>query len=398
MWVPIQELKSTSVSKYDYFGLVVDIFDDVLVVGSPYDSDSGAAFVFSERGSNTNAPWVLDQKLVQDLLGNRDRFGTSVSVQSHLIAVGAPMFDLAVEDVGQVLIFSRNEGGSNHWAKVDTLDSPDGGENSSFGYSMALDQFSLVACAATDHPSHSYVGSMNVFRLKFDNSPIVLTPIPNQTADYAEAFEYIVPVKTFSDPDYEESLILSATLSDGSSLDSMWLSFDSITQRFSGVPSATGTVSVLLTATDQDELAVSDSFLINVVSTNGMAASPLEQWKMDHFADPNESTTGDYDADGRSNIEEYVFGSDPDDANDGLENISLIIQEQAGTLTISYIRRTDDPSLSYRIERSVDLMTWVDAGAPVQSDEISLLNGTERVTLVFNTQGTKGFLRVVVEY
>lgn len=79
--------------------------------------------------------------------------------------------------------------------------------------------------------------------------PWLKVQIPNQTGSVGHSFRYTVPDNTFIDDDGNNTLIYSATLSDGNSLPS-WLSFNSGTGTFSGTPTEKGESDIKIIATD----------------------------------------------------------------------------------------------------------------------------------------------------
>ncbi|MGV8836645.1 putative Ig domain-containing protein, partial [Cellvibrio sp.] len=103
-----------------------------------------------------------------------------------------------------------------------------------------------------------------------DQSPFLVTPIPNQNATEDAAFNFQFDINTFDDPDVGDTLTYAATMADGSAL-LPWLSFDPVTRTFSGTPANgdVGTISIKVTAADNDGGAVaSDTFDIVVANTN----------------------------------------------------------------------------------------------------------------------------------
>ena len=94
-----------------------------------------------------------------------------------------------------------------------------------------------------------------------NNAPTVATAILDQTATSGTALDYTFPADTFTDAD-GDTLTYTATLADNSALPS-WLSFSAATRTFSGTPTAAGTVSVKVTASDASD-SVSDTFDIVV--------------------------------------------------------------------------------------------------------------------------------------
>ncbi len=68
-----------------------------------------------------------------------------------------------------------------------------------------------------------------------EDAPTLDNLIADQSAAEDAAFSFTVPANTFSDVDASDTLTYTATLSDDSPLPA-WLSFDALTQTFSGTP------------------------------------------------------------------------------------------------------------------------------------------------------------------
>lgn len=100
-----------------------------------------------------------------------------------------------------------------------------------------------------------------------NRTPVLATPLVDQTVALSTAFTYTVPSTSFTDPDVGDVLSYAATLADGSALPS-WLSFNASTRTFSGTPSAVGTISLKVTAKDAGNLSASDVFDLVVSVTN----------------------------------------------------------------------------------------------------------------------------------
>jgi len=90
-----------------------------------------------------------------------------------------------------------------------------------------------------------------------NHAPVVTNPIPAQTATYGNAFTFVVPANTFTDPDPGQTLTYSA-----SGLPA-WLSFDPGTQAFSGTPPDLETNTITLTATDDGTPPLSTTFSVS---------------------------------------------------------------------------------------------------------------------------------------
>src|SRR4030095_4848698 len=108
----------------------------------------------------------------------------------------------------------------------------------------------------------SGLSATSTFALTIQNvneTPIVATPLPDQSTQAGQAFTFTLPTTTFADPDAGDTLVYTATRADGTALPS-WLNFTGATRTFSGTPAAgdAGVVSVKVTATDTDHASAFD--------------------------------------------------------------------------------------------------------------------------------------------
>ncbi|GAA4797439.1 putative Ig domain-containing protein [Lysobacter hankyongensis] len=87
------------------------------------------------------------------------------------------------------------------------------------------------------------------FTVTTPSTPPVYTPgsLANQTAQPSQAFTYVIPANTFTDPN-GDTLTYSAD-GNGAALPS-WLSFNAATRTFSGTPTAAGTWTIRVLASD----------------------------------------------------------------------------------------------------------------------------------------------------
>ena len=102
-----------------------------------------------------------------------------------------------------------------------------------------------------------------------NHTPDVATQIATQKALEDSHFTFTIPANAFSDVDVGDTLSYSTTLADGSALPS-WLSFDAVTNTFSGTPlnEHVGSLSLTLTATDLAGTSVSQNFDLSVQNIN----------------------------------------------------------------------------------------------------------------------------------
>jgi hypothetical protein len=97
-----------------------------------------------------------------------------------------------------------------------------------------------------------------------NQSPILFSQIPDQTATVGTAFNFSFASNTFTDAD-GDPLSYTATLLNGSALPS-WLNFNSSTRTFSGTPASNNptALTVKVTATDNKGGTATDDFIINI--------------------------------------------------------------------------------------------------------------------------------------
>ena len=101
-----------------------------------------------------------------------------------------------------------------------------------------------------------------------NDPPTLAHALPDQIAAEGSLFSFSFHENTFADIDASDSLVCSATKSDGSDLPN-WLAFDATTLTFSGMPTNAnvGRLSITVTATDMCHRSVRETFDIAVVGT-----------------------------------------------------------------------------------------------------------------------------------
>ncbi|MBN2021933.1 MAG: hypothetical protein JW809_04000 [Pirellulales bacterium] len=163
-WVsnPIQQkLTAADRAALDYFGQSVSIDGDWAVVGAPYDDDkgsnSGSAYVFHFNGFQ----WVEQQKLVAADGAADDRFGYSVAISGTTIIVGSHYDDDKGSYSGSAYVFQHN---GAQWVQQQKLVAEDGASGDLFGYCVAIDGTTVVVGSHYDDDKGSYSGSAYVFQ------------------------------------------------------------------------------------------------------------------------------------------------------------------------------------------------------------------------------------------
>ncbi len=127
----------------------------------------------------------------------------------------------------------------------------------------------------------STVNLADLFSPMVNHAPTLSAPLADQTVPEDAPFSLVVPADTFVDEDAGDVLTLSASLADGKALPA-WLSFDAATATFSGTPDdvQVGTLDLRVTATDREDLTVSNVFSLTVANVNEaptVVAPPADQ-------------------------------------------------------------------------------------------------------------------------
>lgn len=122
-----------------------------------------------------------------------------------------------------------------------------------------------ISVTATDLAGASAATAFDLSVLNVNDTPVVSTPIQDQSAKQGLAYQYSLPGDTFTDPDVGDNLSYEVSLDNGDPLPT-WLSFDATTLTFAGTPGGgdVGNFSVKVTASDQTGAQVADSFIFSV--------------------------------------------------------------------------------------------------------------------------------------
>lgn len=133
-WVQTAKLKASDAGIGKRFGHSVDLYNDMVVVGS-YNGDgneakSGVAYVFEK----TENGWQEQQKIAAAQGKSNDYFGHQVHIldENH-VAVGAYNADGVAERSGAVYIFKKS---NSSWAESTKLYDEQGASSDLFGFSL----------------------------------------------------------------------------------------------------------------------------------------------------------------------------------------------------------------------------------------------------------------------
>jgi hypothetical protein len=163
-WGEVENLTADDAAAHDRFGHAVAISGDTFVVGAPVDDGStGSVYVF-ERNHDGADGWGQVEKLTADDGAIGDCFGWSVGINDDTVVVGAPYDDDGGNGSGSAYLFKRNGGGADHWGQVEKLTAGDAAQGDYFGRSVAISGNTVVVGAPYDDDEGNDAGSTYVFR------------------------------------------------------------------------------------------------------------------------------------------------------------------------------------------------------------------------------------------
>jgi VCBS repeat-containing protein len=221
---------------------------------------------------------ILTKQIDVTITGTNDAPIVASAIADRTITAGSPFtYTIAANaftdvDAGDTLTYTATLAKGDplpSWITFDAVNRQFSGTPSSGTSSLS------VKVTATDLTGASV---SDTFALTVNNVPTLANTIANQTATEDALFNFVVPMGTFSDVDAGDTFTYSATLANGDPLPS-WLTFDAVTQTFSGTPlnQNVGTLSLMVTATDSGGASVSDTFDVVVANTNDapIVATPI---------------------------------------------------------------------------------------------------------------------------
>lgn len=160
----------------DYFGLVVSISGETIVVGArrrdESGSDSGAAYVFRYDGSH----WSQEAKLVPSDGVAYDGFGSAVSLSGDRVLIGAGYANGGGGACsGVAYVFRRDSAAPGNWIQEAKLVAADGAADDFLGLDVALaGDIAVIAAWNDGNTGPGYLngrGSAYVFRRNDGGTP-----------------------------------------------------------------------------------------------------------------------------------------------------------------------------------------------------------------------------------
>ena len=157
-WQQTAELIASDANRMDHFGSSVAVEADTLVVGAPFSSVTGAAYVFGRLED----VWIAEAKLLASDGAPLDEFGSAVAMSGDTLVVGAP-WDICVGGIGagSAYVFERDRLG---WVEQAKLTAGDADDLDWLGWSVGVSGDAVVAGAPGDDDMGDAAGAAYVFR------------------------------------------------------------------------------------------------------------------------------------------------------------------------------------------------------------------------------------------
>ncbi|MHC4177842.1 MAG: FG-GAP repeat protein [Planctomycetota bacterium] len=160
VWTEQAKLRAHDGAEGDNLGRAVAVHGGTILVGSPFDDDSGpssgSAYVFVGSGNQ----WTQEFKLVANEAARFDFFGDALDVHGDTALVGAIGVDGGSSSfTGAAFVFTRSEGTWTQAAKLEAGDVSRG----SFGSAVALDGDTALVGAPTKDLFFNNAGAAYVF-------------------------------------------------------------------------------------------------------------------------------------------------------------------------------------------------------------------------------------------
>lgn len=234
-----------------------------------------------------------------------------------------------------------------------------GSDHAAFSINQATGELSLkgqpdfeakssysVTILSTDEGGKTLSKTFTVSIGDTNDAPTIANAIADQTIAEDSALSFQFNSNVFADVDVGDSLIYTATLSDGSALPS-WLAFNAATHTFSGTPlnANVGVIAVKVTATDSGSVAITDTFNLTVTNTNDaptITSTPITT-ATEGSAYSYTFASSDVDANDtltyststlpswlNFNVTTGLLSGTPGEADSGLSSITLTATDAAG--------------------------------------------------------------------
>lgn len=160
-WGQVKKLNASDAFGGDSFGWSVGISGDTAIVGTPFNDETGSAYIFDRNNGGANN-WGEVKILTASDAADRDNYGISVGISGDTAVVGAAFNDDAGNGSGSAYIYERSNGGADNWGEVKKLTASNASSGDQFGISVGISGgTAIIGAERADNPSNS--GSAYIF-------------------------------------------------------------------------------------------------------------------------------------------------------------------------------------------------------------------------------------------
>ncbi len=198
-WGLVKKLTASDAEDSDYLGQAVDVYGEYLIAGAYGKNAKGAAYIFYRNlGGEDN--WGEFKKLVPSDLTYPDKFGWSASIYGDYAVVGTPAHKANGSDVcGAAYTFARNLGGADNWGLQQKFLPDDIEDVAQFGYSVSIFQKFLVIGSPRNDLGDTDGGAIFAYLLSNDDSWNLTRHTSSPTPNKDDYFGFSVSVgQTFT--------------------------------------------------------------------------------------------------------------------------------------------------------------------------------------------------------
>ncbi len=168
-WGQVAKLTANDGDELDRFGFAVALVGDRVLIGAPFDDDSGnvggSAYIFERMAGTNNWSQITKLTAADPTLGNQ--FGRSVALTSEWALIGAPEDDDIGSGSGSAYLFQRDLGNSS-WSQLNKFIANDGAAFDLFGSAVSLsNELAIIGAHDSDNQGKDESGSAYIFQLGF---------------------------------------------------------------------------------------------------------------------------------------------------------------------------------------------------------------------------------------
>ena len=160
-WEEVAKLIASDGTIDEHFGCSVSISGTTAIVGAYYDDDNGNASGSAYLFELTTSGWEQIEKITASDNAGGDVFGYSVSVCGNRAIVGAYGDDSNVSNSGSAYQFEHTTTG---WEQIDKLTANDRASGDYFGYSVAINDTTVIVGVRNDDDNRVDSGSAYIFQ------------------------------------------------------------------------------------------------------------------------------------------------------------------------------------------------------------------------------------------